>query len=161
MPGMNDAEILDRLVALGLELPDPPAAVASYLPCVVHGSMAYVAGQVPMVDGSIANPGAVGDRVSLDEAVDAARRAALQALSALRDGLGGSFERLERIVKVMVFVAAVPGFVDHPKVANGASDLLAEVLGDDGRHARAAVGVTSLPLGACVEVVVTAAVQPE
>jgi enamine deaminase RidA (YjgF/YER057c/UK114 family) len=158
---MNDAEILDRLVALGLELPDPPAAVASYLPCVVHGSMAYVAGQVPMVDGSIVNPGAVGDRVSLDEAVDAARRAALQALSALRDGLGGSFERLERIVKVMVFVAAVPGFVDHPKVANGASDLLAEVLGDDGRHARAAVGVTSLPLGACVEVVVTAVVQPE
>jgi enamine deaminase RidA (YjgF/YER057c/UK114 family) len=157
---MNDAEILDRLVALGLELPDPPAAVASYLPCVVHGSMAYVAGQVPMVDGSIVNPGAVGDRVSLDEAVDAARRAALQALSALRDGLGGSFERLERIVKVMVFVAAVPGFVDHPKVANGASDLLAEVLGDDGRHARAAVGVTSLPLGACVEVVVTAAVRP-
>jgi enamine deaminase RidA (YjgF/YER057c/UK114 family) len=158
---MGDAEILDRLEVLGLELPDPPAAVASYLPCVVHGSMAYVAGQVPMVDGSIVNPGAVGDRVSLDEAADAARRAALQALSALRDGLGGSFERLERIVKVMVFVAAVPGFVDHPKVANGASDLLAEVLGDDGRHARAAVGVTSLPLGACVEVVLTAAVRPE
>jgi enamine deaminase RidA (YjgF/YER057c/UK114 family) len=158
---MDDAEILDRVEALGLELPDPPAAVASYLPCVVHGSMAYVAGQVPMVEGSIVNPGAVGDRVSLDEAADAARRAALQALSALRDGLGGSFERLERIVKVMVFVAAVPGFVDHPKVANGASDLLAEVLGDDGRHARAAVGVTSLPLGACVEVVVTAAVRPK
>ena len=158
---MNDAEILDRLVALGLELPDPPAAVASYLPCVVQGWMAYVAGQVPIVDGSIVNPGAVGDRVSLDEAADAARRAALQGLSALRDGLGGSFDRLERIVKVMVFVAAAPGFVDHPKVANGASDLLVEVLGDDGRHARAAVGVTSLPLGACVEVVVTAAVQPE
>ena len=157
---MNDAEILDRLVALGLELPDPPAAVASYLPSVVQGSMAYVAGQVPMVEGSIVNPGAVGDRVSVDEATDAARRAALQALSALRDGLGGSFDRLERIVKVMVFVAAVPGFVDHPKVANGASHLLAEVLGDDGRHARAAVGVTSLPLGACVEVVVTAAVRP-
>lgn len=158
---MNDAEILDRLVGLGLELPDPPAAVASYLPCVVQGSMAYVAGQVPMVEGSIVNPGAVGDRVSFDEAADAARRAALQALAALRDGLGGSFDRLERIVKVMVFVAAVPGFVDHPKVANGASDLLVEALGDDGRHARAAVGVTSLPLGACVEVVVTAAVRPE
>jgi enamine deaminase RidA (YjgF/YER057c/UK114 family) len=157
---MNDAEILDRLAALGLELPDPPAAVASYLPCVVQGSIAYVAGQVPIVDGSIVNPGVVGDRVSLDEAADAARRAALQALSALRDALRG-FDRVERIVKVMVFVAAVPGFVDHPKVANGASDLLAGVLGDDGRHARAAVGVTSLPLGACVEVVVTAAVRPE
>jgi enamine deaminase RidA (YjgF/YER057c/UK114 family) len=161
MPGMNDAEILDRLAALGLELPDPPAAVASYLPCVVQGSIAYVAGQVPIVDGSIVNPGVVGDRVSLDEAADAARLAALQALSALRDALRGSFDRVERIVKVMVFVAAVPGFVDHPKVANGASDLLAGVLGDGGRHARAAVGVTSLPLGACVEVVVTAAVRPE
>jgi len=157
---MNDREILDRLSALGLELPDPPAAVASYLPCVVEGSVAYVAGQIPMVEGSLLNPGVVGDQVTLAEAADGARRAALQALSALRDGLGGSFERLERLVKVMVFVAAVPGFVDHPKVANGASDLLADVLGDGGRHARAAVGVSSLPLGASVEVVVTAAVRP-
>jgi enamine deaminase RidA (YjgF/YER057c/UK114 family) len=160
MPGMNDREILDRLSALGLELPDPPAAVASYLPCVVEGSVAYVAGQIPMVEGSVLNPGIVGDKVTLAEAADGARRAALQALSALRDGLGGSFERLERLVKVLVFVAAVPGFVDHPKVANGASDLLADVLGDGGRHARAAVGVSSLPLGASVEVVVTAAVRP-
>ena len=158
---MNDQEILDRLTELGLELPDPPAAVASYLPCVVHGSMAYVAGQIAMVDGSIVSPGIVGDLVGLDEAVAAARRSALQALSALRAGLGGSFDRLERIVKVMVFVAAAPGFVDHPKVANGASDLLAEVLGDVGRHARAAVGVTSLPLGAPVEVTVTGAVRAE
>jgi len=157
---MDDREILDRVAALGLALPDPPAAVASYLPCVVHGTTAYVAGQVPMVDGAIVNPGTVGERVSLDEAADGARRAALQALSALREGLGGSFDRLERIVKVQVFVAAVPGFVDHPKVANGASDLLADVLGDAGRHARAAVGVPSLPLGASVEVVVTAAVRP-
>ena len=157
---MNDREILNRLSALGLELPDPPAAVASYLPCVVEGSVAYVAGQIPMVEGSLLNPGVVGDQVTLAEAADGARRAALQALSALRDGLGGSFERLERLVKVMVFVAAEPGFVDHPKVANGASDLLADVLGDGGRHARAAVGVSSLPLGASVEVVVTAAVRP-
>lgn len=157
---MDDGEILDRLSALGLELPDPPAAVASYLPCVVQGATAYVAGQIPMNDGSVVNPGVVGDRVSLDEAADGARRAALQALSALRDALGGSFDRLERIVKVQVFVAAVPGFVDHPKVANGASDLLVELLGEDGRHARAAVGVPSLPLNASVEVVVTAAVRP-
>jgi enamine deaminase RidA (YjgF/YER057c/UK114 family) len=113
-----------------------------------------------MIDGSVVNPGVVGDRVSLDEAADGARRAALQALSALRDALGGSFDRVERVVKVQVFVAAVPEFVDHPKVANGASDLLVEVLGEDGRHARAAVGVPSLPLNASVEVVVTAAVRP-
>jgi enamine deaminase RidA (YjgF/YER057c/UK114 family) len=160
MPGMNDQEILDRLSALGLALPAPPAAVGSYLPCVVHGTVAEVAGQVPMVDGSLLNPGVVGDRVSLDEAAACARQAALQALSALHDGLGGSFDRLERLVKVSVFVAAVPAFVDHPKVANGASDMLAEVLGDPGRHARAAVGVASLPLGSCVEVAVTAAVRP-
>src|SRR5262245_20061815 len=123
MPAMEDCEILDRVSALGLELPAPPAAVASYLPCVVHGSMAYVAGQIAMVDGAVVNPGTVGDRVDLDDAVAAARRAALQSLSALRDGLGGSFERLERIVKVMVFVAATPGFVEQSKVANGASDL--------------------------------------
>jgi len=157
---MNDREILDRLSALGEELPDPPVAVASYLPCVVHGSMAYVAGQIPMVDGSMSNPGIVGDRVSVEEAGRAARRCALQALSALRAGLDGSFDRLERIVQVMVFVSAVPGFVEHPAVANGASDLLVEVLGDAGRHARAAVGMTSLPLDAPVEVLVTAAVRP-
>ena len=157
---MNDREILDRLSELGEQLPDPPAAVASYLPCVVQGSIAYVAGQIPTVDGAVMNPGIVGDRLSVDEAAQAARRCALQALSALRAGLGGSFERLERIVKVMVFVSAVPGFVDHPTVANGASDLLAEVLGEQGRHARVAVGVTSLPLDAPVEVAVTAAVGP-
>ena len=157
---MNDDEVFARLSSLGLELPDPPAAVASYQPCVVHGSVAEVAGQIAMVDGSLVNPGIVGDRVSLDEAAAATRLAALQALSALRAGLGGSFQRLERIVKVVVFVAAVPDFVDHPKVANAASDLFAEVFGDAGRHARATVGVTSLPLGAPVEVVVTAAVRP-
>ena len=112
------------------------------------------------MDGAVVHPGVVGEGVSLDEGVAAARRAVLQSLSALRDGLGGSLDRLERIVKVMVFVAAVPGFADHPKVANGASDLLAEVLGEAGRHARATVGVTSLPLDASVEVVVTAAVAP-
>jgi enamine deaminase RidA (YjgF/YER057c/UK114 family) len=159
MPAMDDQEILDRVTALGLALPPPPAAVASYLPCVVHGSMAYVAGQIAMVDGAVVNPGTVGDRVDPEDAMAAARRAALQALSALREGLGGSFERLERIVKVMVFVAAAPAFVEHPTVANGASDLLVEVLGDAGRHARAAVGVASLPLDAPVEVTVTAAVR--
>jgi enamine deaminase RidA (YjgF/YER057c/UK114 family) len=157
---MNDQEILDRLSGLGERLPDPPVAIASYVPCLVHGSMAYVAGQIPMVEGSILHPGIVGEGVSVEEAAFTARRCALQALSALRDGLGGSFERLERIVQVLVLVSAVPGFVDHPSVANGASDLLAEALGDAGRHARAAVGVTSLPLDAPVEVVVTAAVRP-
>jgi len=159
MPGMNDQRILDRLVELGLELPPPPAPVAAYLPCVVHGSLAFVAGQIAMSDGVVLHPGALGDQVSLDEGVDAARRAALQALSALRETLGGSFERLERILQVTVFVASTSGFVEHPKVANGASELLAEILGETGRHARGAVGVSSLPLGAPVELLMTAAVE--
>jgi enamine deaminase RidA (YjgF/YER057c/UK114 family) len=159
MPDMNDETILGRLRDLGIELPPPPAAVAAYLPCVVHGSLAFVAGQIAMTGGVVLHPGSLGERVSLDEGVDAARQAALQALSALRDALGGSFERLERILQVTVFVASVSSFVDHPKVANGASELLAGILGEPGRHARAAVGVSSLPLGAPVELVMTAAVQ--
>jgi len=159
MPGMDDEEILRRIQELGLELPPPPAAVAAYLPCVVHGSLAFVAGQIAMTGGEVLHPGSLGDGVGLDEGVEAARRAALQALSALRQALGGSFERVERILQVTVFVASVPGFAEHPKVANGASELLAEILGELGRHARAAVGVPSLPLGAPVELVMTAAVR--
>jgi enamine deaminase RidA (YjgF/YER057c/UK114 family) len=157
---MNDDAILERLEQRGLELPPPPTAVAAYVPCVVHGELAFVSGQVPIVDGVVLHPGHLGDRVDAQEGAEAARRAALQALSALRHALGGSFARLERIVQVTVFVAAVPDFVDHPKVANGASELLVEVLGDAGQHARAAVGMASLPLGASVEVAVTAAVGP-
>ena len=156
---MNDEKILGRILELGIELPPPPAAVAAYLPCVVHGSLAFVAGQIAMSGGEVLHPGSLGEGVRLDEGVEAARQAALQALSALRAGLGGSFDRVERILQVTVFVASVPGFVDQPKVANGASELLAEILGELGRHARAAVGVPSLPLGAPVELVMTAAVR--
>jgi enamine deaminase RidA (YjgF/YER057c/UK114 family) len=155
---MDEDAILTRLFELGLELPPPPAALAAYAPCVAHGGFAFVAGQIPAIEGGVLHPGHLGDRVTVDEGAEAARRAALQALSALRDGLGG-FERLERLVQVTVFVASTPDFVDHPRVANGASKLLADVLGEEGRHARAAVGVASLPLGACVEVAVTAAVS--
>lgn len=156
---MNDDAIFERLEQLGLELPPPPSAVAAYVPCVVHGGLAVVSGQVPNVDGVVLHPGHLGDRVDVDEGAEAARRAALQALSALHHALGGSFARLERIVQVTVYVASVPGFVDHPKVANGASELLVDVLGDRGQHARAAIGMASLPLGASVEVAVTAAVH--
>lgn len=156
---MDDEKILGRIRELGLELPPPPPAVAAYLPCVVHGSLAFVAGQIAMTDGEVLHRGSLGDGVRLDEGVEAARQAALQALSALRETLGGSFEPVERILQVTVFVASVSGFVEHPKVANGASELLAEILGELGRHARAAVGVPSLPLGAPVELVMTAAVR--
>jgi enamine deaminase RidA (YjgF/YER057c/UK114 family) len=157
---MDDHAILERLEQLGLEFPAPPPALAAYVPCVVHARLAIVAGQVPMVDGHVMHPGHLGEEVTPEEGAEAAGRAALQALSAIREALGGSFDRLERILQVTVYVAAVPGFTDHPKVANGASELLVSVLGDAGKHARAAVGMSSLPLGACVEVALTAAVTP-
>jgi enamine deaminase RidA (YjgF/YER057c/UK114 family) len=156
---MNDTEVLARLLELGIELPPPPQALAAYVPCVQRDGLAFVAGQVPMVAGVVVNPGHLGDRVTIDEGAAAAGQAALQALSVLRDELHG-FDRLERLVQVSVFVASTPDFVDHPKVANGASELLVRILGDEGSHARAAVGVASLPLGASVEVALTAAIAP-
>ena len=143
--------IEERLAELGIELPPAPQPVASYIPVKVVGGLAWVAGQVPMQDGAIAVSGAVGSDVTTDEANAGARRCAIQALSALRAALG-SLDRVTGIVKVDVFVASAHGFTDQPAVANGASDLLVEVFGDEGRHARAAVGVPELPLGAAVEV---------
>jgi len=152
---MDDRRILDRITERGFELPPPPRAVASYLPVRVAGSLVFVAGQVAMADGALMHPGRLGDDVSTDDAASSARQCALQALSALREALG-SFEPLVGIAQVTVYVASTPDFTDHPAVANGASDLLVDVLGEAGRHARVAVGVQSLPLGTSVEVAVTA-----
>jgi enamine deaminase RidA (YjgF/YER057c/UK114 family) len=157
---MDDATVLNRLAELDAELPTPTAPVAAYIPCVVSGSLAFVAGQVPMLDGHVLAPGVLGNRVSVEEGAGAARRAALQALAVLRDGLGGSFAQLRRIAQVTVYVAATPDFVDQPKVANGASELLVAALGQQGAHARVAIGVASLPLGASVELALTAEVDP-
>lgn len=156
---MDESAIAGRLFELGIELPPPPAAIAAYVPCVVRDGLASVAGQIPMVAGAVVHPGHLGDRVTIEDGAEAAAQAALQALSALQDALRG-FERVERLLQLTVFVASTPDFVDHPKVANGASELLVRILGDEGAHARAAVGVASLPLGACVELTLTAAVTP-
>jgi enamine deaminase RidA (YjgF/YER057c/UK114 family) len=143
--------IEERLAELGIVLPPAPQPVASYIPVKVVGDLAWVAGQIPMQDGAVTVLGKVGGEVSTDDANAGARRCALQALAALQAALG-TLDRVKGIVKLDVFVASAPGFTDHPKVANGASDLLVEVFGDEGRHARAAVGVPELPLGAAVEV---------
>jgi enamine deaminase RidA (YjgF/YER057c/UK114 family) len=159
MRRVNDAEVLRRLEDRGLELPPPAEPVASYVPVTQSGSIAFVAGQVPMEEGQVVHPGTLGATVSVELGQEAAARAALQALSVLRHHLGGSLDRLSRILQLTVFVAAESAFVEHAKVANGASDLLIDVLGPEGRHARAAVGVASLPLGSSVEVAVTAEVR--
>jgi enamine deaminase RidA (YjgF/YER057c/UK114 family) len=148
-----------RLIELGIELPPAARPLASYVPVVVSGTMAFVAGQVPLADGTPTIVGKVGSEVSLEVAADAARRCALQALAALRGELG-SLDRVRRIVRLGVFVAGADGFTDQPRVANGASDVLAEIFGDEGRHARTTVGVADLPLGVPVEVEVLAEVEP-
>jgi enamine deaminase RidA (YjgF/YER057c/UK114 family) len=159
MRRMSDADVLQRIADLGLELPPAPQPVAAYVAVRMAGATAYVAGQVPIVDGVVVSPGLLGRDVSVDEGRAGAERAALQALSALRAALG-SFDRLLGILQVTVYVASTPDFTEHPQVANGASELLVNVLGETGRHARAAIGMASLPLGGSVEVVMTAEITP-
>jgi enamine deaminase RidA (YjgF/YER057c/UK114 family) len=127
------------------------APVASYVPVVVSGGLAFVAGQVPLREGKPIATGRLGEGIDTEEGAALARQCALQALAALRAELG-SLDRVTRIVKVGVFVASADTFTEQPKVANGASDLLGEVFGEAGKHARAAVGVSALPLGVPVEV---------
>lgn len=151
MPDINA-----QLESLGIDLPDAPAPVASYVPVAsVHsGNLVLVSGQIPTENGSPMATGRVPDRVDLDTAARCARRCALNALAALRHDIG-DLNRVRRVLKLDGFVAAGPDFTDHPRVINGASDLLVEIFGDSGRHARAAVGVSSLPLGVPVEIAFT------
>lgn len=153
------SRIEEALARLGLELPPAPAPLAAYVPVRIAGAFAFVAGQVPSADGRPTVAGRVGADVTVEEAALGCRRAALQAIAALRAALG-DLDRVAGIAQVTVFVASAPGFTEQPRVANGASELLVELLGDDGRHARAAVGVSELPLGASVEVAVTAILAP-
>jgi enamine deaminase RidA (YjgF/YER057c/UK114 family) len=155
--GEGGVDAYARLAELGLTLPQVVPPVAAYLPAVQSGNHVYVSGQVPMVEGKLAATGKVGAEVTAEEAADLARICALNALAAIEAlvGLG----RLVKIVKVTGFVASAPGFTGQPAVINGASNLFGEVLGEQGRHARSAVGVAELPLGAPVEVEVIAEVQ--
>lgn len=143
-----------RLSALGITLPKPNPAVANYLPVVEQDGWIHVSGQLPMANGALTCTGKVGAEVGVDDAYQAARLCAINGLALIKDVLGGHDGALEnvRIVRVGGFVASAEGFTGQPKVINGASDLLVEVLGENGRHARAAVGVAELPLGAAVEV---------
>jgi enamine deaminase RidA (YjgF/YER057c/UK114 family) len=142
--------IQHRLAELGIELPAAAAPVAAYVPVVIAGNLAHVSGQLPFVDGKLVT-GRLGEDVSLEQGHEAARACGLMILAQLQAALG-SLDRIERIVKLGAFVNSAAGFTDQPKVANGASELMAEVFGDAGKHARSAVGVPVLPLGAAVEV---------
>ena len=147
-----------RLRELGITLPEPPAAVASYVPAVRHGGFVFVSGQVPLRDGTLPRLGLVGRDLTEEEAAEEARYCAINCLAQVR-AAAGSLDEVERIVKLTVFVASTPEFGGQPVVANGASDLMIEVFGESGRHARAAVGCVSLPLGVPVEVELIAALR--
>jgi enamine deaminase RidA (YjgF/YER057c/UK114 family) len=141
----------ERLAGLGLTLPAVPVPVAAYLPATRFDDLIFTSGQLPTVDGALLATGRVGAEVSPEEAYACARTAALNGLAAVVAHTG-DLDVIVRVVKVVVFVASAPGFTGQPQVANGASELLAEIFGDAGRHARSAVGVLSLPLNAPVEV---------
>lgn len=147
----TECDPVRNLQALGLTLPAAPAAVASYVPGVVDRGLLYVSGQLPFVDGELLAEGSVPGEVPFEAAVRCAQQCALNGL-AVAAGVAGSLDRIERVVRVGGFVASGPGYGDQPKVINGASELLGEVFGEAGRHARAAVGVSSLPLNAPVEI---------
>lgn len=152
------SEIEDRLAKLGLTLPEPAAPVAAYVPVVVAGGMAHVSGQLPFVDGKLVT-GRLGESVSLEDGVVAAQACGVMILAQLKAALG-SLDRVERVVKLGAFVNSTGDFTDQPKIANGASELMVAVFGEIGKHARSAVGVPVLPLGAAVEVDAIVAVRP-
>jgi enamine deaminase RidA (YjgF/YER057c/UK114 family) len=155
--GEGGVDAYARLAELGLTLPAVVPPLAAYVPAVQSGSYVYVSGQLPMVEGKLPLTGKVGAEVTPEQAVDLARICALNALAAIEAlvGLG----RVVKIVKLTGFVASAPGFTGQPAVINGASNLFGDVLAEQGRHARSAVGVAELPLGAPVEVEVIAEVM--
>jgi enamine deaminase RidA (YjgF/YER057c/UK114 family) len=151
--------IEDKLAELGLTLPRPAAPVAAYVPVVIAGGMAYVSGQVSMKDGQLIR-GRLGENMTPEEGIAAAQACGLMIVAQLKAALG-DLSRIERIVKLGAFVSSTADFVDQPKVANGASELMVALFGEAGRHARSAVGVPVLPLGVAVEIDAIVAVRAD
>ena len=148
MPGKIDA----RLAELGIALPEPAAPAGAYVPYVVTGSLVFVAGQITLENGEIKSKGRLGESMNVDDGYAAARLCGLNLLAQVRGACAGDLDRVKRVVRLGGFVNSAAVFTDQAKVINGASDLMVEVFGDPGRHARAAVGAPSLPLGVSVEV---------
>ena len=148
MVGKIDA----RLAELGIQLPKPTAPVANYVPFVIVGSTAFISGQITIQEGKVGFAGKVGTDLTVEQGYQAARVCGLNLLAQLREACSGDLDRVRRVVKLGGFVNAAADFKEHPKVINGASDLMVEVFGNVGRHARFAVGVPSLPSDTAVEV---------
>jgi enamine deaminase RidA (YjgF/YER057c/UK114 family) len=147
-----------KLESLGLSLPPIPNPVAAYIPAKQAGKLVFTAGQLPMVNGELISKGLLGQDVEVDEANKAARICTLNALAAIK-GVIGDLDRIKQIVRVVGYVASVPTFTQQPAVVNGASELLLEIFGENGKHARSAVGMAVLPLNASVEIELTVEVE--
>lgn len=143
-------KIAERLKELGIVLPNPPAPVAAYVPFVQEGNLLFVSGQIPSAEGKVRFTGKLGETVNLETGQEAAKLCAINLLAQAEAAVG--LEKITRVVKLTGFVACAPGFTDHPKIINAASELMQAVFGDAGKHARAAVGAPSLPLDASVEI---------
>ena len=141
-----------RLAELGIALPQPAAPAGAYVPYVISGNLVFVAGQITLDNGEVTYKGRLGDTMSVDDGYAAARLCGLNLLAQVRGACAGDLDRVKQVVRLGGFVNSTADFTDQPKVINGASDLMVEVFGDAGRHARAAVGAPSLPLGVAVEV---------
>ncbi len=141
----------ERIKEIGIELSEPPALLGSYLPCVRSGNLLFLSGMLPLRDSRLIRTGRVGESLSLVEAQEDARQAAINALSILKAHLG-SLDKVVRCIKLSGYVASAPDFTQQPAVLNAASDLMRDVFGENGRHARAAIGVSVLPLNSPVEI---------
>ncbi|MCY4312061.1 MAG: RidA family protein [Rhodospirillaceae bacterium] len=148
MTGVIDA----RLEELGITIPDAPIPAANYVPWVVTGNTVFIAGQVPFRNGELSHIGKLGDKFSVEDGQACARIVAINILAQLKAACGGDLDRVSRCVKLGGFVNCTPDFADHPKVVNGASNLIVEIFGDKGKHARFAVGAPSLPFNVAVEI---------
>ena len=141
-----------RLKELGISIPEAPAPAANYVPFTTSGNLVFVAGQVPFVDGKLTKTGRVGEDASVEDGYEQARICAINLIAQVKVACGGDLDRVRRVVKLGGFVASAPDFTGQPAVVNGASDLMVDVFGDAGKHARFAVGANVLPLGCVVEI---------
>jgi enamine deaminase RidA (YjgF/YER057c/UK114 family) len=152
------SKIESKMQSLGIQLPEAPKPVAAYIPAKQSGKLIFTAGQLPMVDGYLVSKGLLGQDVEVEGAYKAARICTLNALAAIK-GVIGDLDRIKQIVRVVGYVASVPTFIQQPAVVNGASELLLEIFGEAGKHARSALGMAVLPLNASVEIELTVEVE--
>ncbi len=142
----------ENIKNLGLNIPDLPKALANYVPYKIIGKTIYISGQAPVHNGELIYKGKVGSDISIEEGIEAAKLCVINIIAALKTGLEGDWDKLDSFVKLTGFVNCQDNFTDQPKIINGASDMLVEIFGDQGRHARVAVGSNALPLGIAVEI---------